>query len=299
MSGSRNLSIFAALLLITAPPSAEAAPVAADADPIVVTGEHLTPDEARARALEFVRRTGVADQRPIARWIAPVCPRVIGVDETVAAIVEKRVRAAATAAGAREASARCTTNIAIVFTDDGGGLARTMQRKSPQRFSELSPTARDRALHGGDAIRWWYTTRVQSRDGASASGAPMPWAGGNTEGGSSFIGGGLTQYGSSLVSTQAVRALSSATVVIDVEKANGYPLDAIASFAAMVAMAELDSDPPAPDGSILGLFEGGDGQRGLSGQDSALLRAIYSIPPDREAYQHRRELVTAMSKGDE
>ena len=93
-----------------------------------------------------------------------------------------------------------------------------------------------------------------------------------------------------------MRALTAATVVIDVEKADGTPLDAVASFAAMVAMAEMDSDPPPPGNSILALFDGEDDRRALSSEDQTLLRAIYSLPPDREAHQHRRQLVTAIAK---
>lgn len=293
------MSILTALVLLSAvAPAPPASNGSESADPIVVTGTPVTNDEARKRALEFVRRAGVAEMRPIARWIAPVCPHIIGVDDGVAAIVETRIREVAAAAGARAASPGCATNIAVVFTSNGRDLTRAMLRKSPQRLAELSPSARDRAADGDDAIRWWYNTRVQSRDATSASTAPLPWAGGHSEGGGPVIGGGptLSHYGSSLVSTQAVRALTAATIVIDVEKADGTPLDAVASFAAMVSMAEMDSDPPAPGNSILGLFDGETGRRDLSVEDEALLRAIYSLPPDREAHQHRRQLVTAISK---
>ncbi len=288
------MGLFAAIALLAAMPAA-----GADPDTIVVTGIPATHDEARKRALEFVRRTGVAELRPIARWIAPVCPHIVGLDDSVAAIVENRVREVAAAAGARVAPAGCDTNIAIVFTSNGGGLTRAMLRKSPTQLNELSPSARKRTAHGDDAIRWWYSTRIQSRDHASASTAPLPWAVGHSEGGGPVINGAgptLSHYGSSLVSTQAVRALTAATVVIDVEKANGTPLDAVASFAAMVAMAEMDSDPPPPGNSILALFDGEDDRRALSREDQALLRAIYSLPPDREAHQHRRQLVTAIAK---
>ncbi|HMN53174.1 MAG TPA: hypothetical protein PKC32_03160 [Sphingopyxis sp.] len=292
------MSLFVALTLLAAAP-----PPGEDADSIIVTATPGTEREKRKRAVEFVRRTGVAELRPIARWIDPVCPRAMEVDDAVAGIVEERVRAVAAAAGARVAAPGCTTNIVIVFAANGEGLARTMLEKSPQRFSELSPAARERAVDGDDAIRWWYSTRLQSRDAVSASTAPMPWIGGHSEGGGSPLRSTgapmLSHTGSSLVGTQAVRALSAATVIIDVEKAHGYPLDAVAAFAAMVAMAEMDSDPPPPDDSILGLFDGEPGLRELSKQDTALLRAIFSVPPDREAHQHRRQLISAVRKEGE
>lgn len=285
----------AALFLIALPPAGDTPAAASEA--IVVTGTPLTREEAREQALEFVRRTGVAEAHPIARWIAPVCPRVAGVEASVAAIVEERVRDVANEAGARVAAPGCAPNIAIIFTADGPATAQTLLRKSPHSFADLSAAARARLLEGDDAIRWLHTTRVQSRHGAAALGAPMPGAAGNGEGGGPIIGGGgLSQYNSSLISTQAVRALSTATIIIDVEKATGQPLDAIASFAAIVALAEMDGDPPPPADSILALFAGETDRRELSAQDAALLRAIYSLPPDREARQHRRQLVGAMTK---
>src|SRR3546814_12039142 len=63
--------------------------------------------------------------------------------------------------------------------------------------------------------------------------------------------------------------------------------DLVASYTAMVALAELNGDPPPPKDSIMGLFGDEPAHRTLSGKDMALLRGIYSMPPDREAYQHR------------
>lgn len=270
------MSLFAAIALLAA------APVAGDdPDAIIVTGTPVAREEARKRAAEYVRRAGIAQLKPLARWVDPICPRTVGVDETVAAIVNARVRAVATAAGAPIAPADCQANIVVAFSSDGRSLARAVRRKAPDQFAELAPVARDRVLDGKGAIRWWYTTRDESRDG-------MPI--------SDFY---VKLYNSSIVSTQVVRALQSATVVIDVEQAEGTPLDAVASYAAMVALAEFRSNPPPPKESILALFDGEMERRELSSHDAALLRGIYTVPPDREAYQQRRHLVTTVRKSGE
>lgn len=259
-----------------------AAPVASDdADAIIVTGTPVTREEAKKRAAEYVRRAGIAQLKPLARWVDPVCPRTVGVEDDVAAIVNARVRAVASAAGAPVAPADCSANIVVAFSLDGRALARAVRRKAPDQFAELAPVARDRVLDGKGAIRWWYTTRDESRDG-------MPI--------SDFY---VKLYNSSVVSTQVVRALQTATVVIDVEQAEGMPLDAVASYAAMVALAEFRSNPPPPQESILALFDGEAGRRELSGHDAALLRGIYTVPPDREAWQQRRQLVTTVRKSGE
>lgn len=287
------MPILAAVLLTLTPPPADSRPADDGADSIIVTGEVPTHEAIRERALEFVRRTGVAELRPIARWIAPICPRAMGVADDLAAIVDDRVRTVAKAAGAPVGRPGCATNIVIAFTGDGGAMVRRLLDKAPRSLTEMTPESRDRAMNGDDAIRWWYTTTLQSSDGAPASRAALPWVGGG-ESGAPMVGGGLTQYNSSLIRSQAVRALRTATVIVDVKRAKGHSLDALASFAAMVAMAEMDADPPPPDNSILGLFDDPTSGEALTRPDAALLRAIYSVPPDREAHQHRRQLVAAI-----
>ena len=56
----------------------------------------------------------------------------------------------------------------------------------------------------------------------------------------------------------------------------------------------MDDDPPPPGRSILSLFDGESDRNTLSDQDVAFLQAIYRLPPDRKARQHRRQLVEAI-----
>lgn len=266
------MSLFVFALLAAASAAEETA------EPIVVTGAPASREEARKRAAQFVRRAGVAQLRPVARWATPVCPRTIGVDDNVAAIVNNRIRAVATSAGAKVAPADCTTNIVVVFTDDGKALARAILEKSPGQLAEMSPVARARILDGNGPIRWWYSTDVKTRDGMSAS------------------NGVMVQYSSSMISTQIVRVLQSATIIVDVEKADGTLLEAVASQVAMVALAEFSSNPPPPEDSIMSLFNGESERRALSNSDTALLRGIYRIALDREAFKHRRQLVGTVRK---
>src|SRR3546814_1472897 len=105
------MSLFVAIVLLAAAP-------AADDDPnsIIVTGTPEAKREEKKRAAEFVRRTGVATLNPVARWIAPVCPRTIGVDAKIAGIVDERIRDVAEAAGGPIASQTCSPKFAGIFT---------------------------------------------------------------------------------------------------------------------------------------------------------------------------------------
>jgi hypothetical protein len=282
----------------------------ADSDgPIVVTGTLLSPDEVRRRAVEFVRGTGVASgQTPAARWAEPVCPRVLGLGTEQARVVEAKMRAIARAAGIAAARAPCRANIAVSFAADAGEVVRTVDRRSPRRLAEVPAAARQALLEGPAPIRWWYVTDTRSRHGMRGRGNPAVFAQGDgdshSEGGGSMLSAGvpsIQHYDSSKISTQAHRVLTSATVVVDAGGVKGMPLDAVASYAAFVAFAEIRALDFTPPGSILGLFQGPSASQELTEQDLAFLRALYRLQLDRGARHHRgtivRELIDAQKTG--
>ena len=314
----------AVLALTSAPPlSAQTQPDTAitddDADPTInVIGRKQSEEEARREANDFVRRTGIANgEAPVARWVGPVCPRVLGIQENYAAIVEQKVRAIAQKADIRLAPAPCKANVVISFATDARAVVQRIAQKAPGRIAEVSGPARSALLKGDAPIRWWYTTQETGVDGISATVSDNLAANaGTAEGGGSSIGNGLPTiqaYSSSIIRTQVVRALRSATVVIDVKLAQGVPLDAVADYAAMVAFAEIKPSQMPPPNSVLGLFgkrKGlvGEG-KGLVGEGKELvaatdwdinfLRALYSIPAARAGWKQRRMLVGEIMKGAE
>lgn len=275
---------------------------------INVIGRKIDQAEARREANDFVRRAGVANgDNPVARWVTPVCPRVLGIQDEYAAIVERKVRAIATKADIKTAPLPCKTNIVISFTTDAKAVTQRIATKSPRRLAEVPIPARPKLLKGDAPVRWWYTTQVIGADGMGTTGDSPPSNSGTAEGGGSSLSLGaptVQAFSSSIIRTQAVRALRSATVIVDVNLATGVPLDAVASYAAMVAFAELiPNENPMPN-SILGLFGKTSGFNGPTDWDITFLRTLYSIPHDRAGWKQRRMLVgkivdTANGEGDE
>lgn len=262
---------------------------------INVIGRKADEAEAKREANDFVRRAGVANgDNPIARWNAPVCPKVLGIQEEYAAIVERKIRAIATTADIKLAPLPCSTNIVISFATDARQVVQRIATKSPRRLAEVPITARPELLKGGAPVRWWYTTQLTGADGISTSGDAPPASAGTAEGGGSALALGaqsVQAYSSSIIRTQVVRALRSATVLIDVNLAQGVPLDSVAAYAAMVAFAEITpNDNPMPN-SILGLFGKGSRFTAPTDWDITFLKTLYSIPPDRAGWKQRRMLV--------
>ena len=265
-----------------------------------VTVNALLPEKvARDLAVGFVKATGVAaGETPAARWTAPICPEVLGLEDIGKRAAEAKIRRVAAAVGADVAPEGCRRNIIVSFTSDGASLAKAVVEREPWRVANLSPRAKTAVLGGSAPIRWLYSTETRPRHGAAATtsgdaaksyGPPGPGYGGG-----SSIGGDmptLMHYESSILSTLTNRVLTSAIVIIDTEEAMGRRLEALAAYAALVALAEIRNADAAPVGSILTLFESSVPPRDLTTQDLAFLRALYRLPLDRQAMQHRGQLV--------
>lgn len=279
----------AASLLAAAGAASAAEP--STSDTINVIGR--TPERARREAQDFVRKVSVAE-RPVARWIEPICPRVLGVAPEIGKRVRKTIREIARTADIGIAREPCRTNIAISFVGDGGAVVRKIAAKAPGRLAELSAQDRAALLDGDAPIRWWHATEMRTRDGIRTTGneAP-PFAQSSGPGGVPMGGEVYFQYNSSIAGTQMVRVLKAATVIIDANRTTGMPLDSVAAYAAMVSLAEIRPGDGAPANSILSLFSDG-GPRNLTTLDANFLRALYRLPLDRTALAQRGLLVRGL-----
>ena len=271
-----------------------------DSAPIVVTGERVSPPEARRLASDFVSRTGVASGHlPAARWEEAICPRAVGLGSQHAALVEQIVRDTAQSAGARVARTGCVPNIVISFSADAAATVRAVQDQAPQRLREVRGDARTALLTGRAPIRWWYVTESRGSDGNSGQLPGMSGALENGEGGSALPSNGESGsqrlYNSSMISTRSVRVIRNASVVVDVGRSEGVSLQAVAAYAAFVALAEIQPRQPAPEASILALFEGAETGRELSALDQAFLRGLYRMPLDRGGRLHRSYLLSEVT----
>lgn len=284
--------------------AAQAAPPRADGESnaIVIEGERLSKDAAREMAAQFVRATGVAAGTvPAARWVDRVCPQVQGLAEVGKRAAEAKIRAVAAAAGIKVAPGSCRPNIVVSFTSDGAGLAREIERREPGRLGPLSSRARESVLTGAAPIRWMYTSELRGRSGERMSSGgsavqSVPATHDGSGAGSSIGGEMRMHYENSLISTLTNRVLTSAIVIIDTDQAMGRRLDTLAAYAALVALAEIRNVDATPGGSILSMFASPAAPRDLTAQDKAFLRALYSLPLDRKAMQHRGQLVAGITR---
>jgi hypothetical protein len=259
---------------------------------ITVTGSVLTREEIRRETQDYIRETGIAEGiKPVTRWTSAICPKVIGVSAENATTVRRKIEEVARVAGVKVGSSSCTPNIVVAFALDSRDLMGRLAKK-PGRIGDGDIPSRKRLIESDAPVRWWYGSSMTGRFGTSASSGDMPGTEGNSEGGGSSlpVADTIANYNSSIVSTQVARVLTSATVTIDVNRSSGTKLDAIAALAALVVLAEIDPDAKPP-GSILSLFPVGSGIDDLSETDRQMLKALYALPLDRTARQHRGRLL--------
>jgi hypothetical protein len=290
----RRSIIFGCSSLLALPglSSAQDAPTAKPE--IEVLGERQTEAEARRDAHDYVRKTGIIrSDDPIARWSAPIV--VVQADDLWAdrRIVEDRVRGLAQRVGVRAADAPCRTNIIISFVTDARATARRVASRNPVTFNEVPQHARDALINGDAPVRWWYSTALGSSDGVSVApqiSGPEALGAGSEQSGWLLGVPGARGFRPSVVQTQIVRSLQSATVIVDINRAQGLPLDSVADYAAMVALAEVQPGDPPTD-SLLALFANGGSQAKLTDFDLSFLKGLYDIPAARAGWQQRRMLV--------
>jgi hypothetical protein len=102
-------------------------------------------------------------------------------------------------------------------------------------------------------------------------------------------------YSSSLIDTNLKVGVTGAVVVVDIPLATGKPLDAVADYVALVALAPTKLPPELPGvPTILGLFSSAGGAAALTGWDKAYLAAVYQMQLNRNASWQRRQLVSAI-----
>jgi hypothetical protein len=261
------------------------AALAAEPSDITVNGLYVSPAEQRQAITRFVKRMEVTNETgQAARRDTPYCPAVVGLrDEYVGVILRHLREAAAATRRITEAPAGCSPNLAVIFTANGQAVARNIGSRQPQWFDDANVMMRDAFLRSDRPVRWAYSTMLSTSDGVPAMEAIA------------------RHYQSSLVSTQVKLDLTGTLVIIDVNKAEGFPLDAIASYAAMVSFAPVAHNDSlmAATPSVLGMFARSGpriaAEQSLSDWDRAYLEAVYAMPIDRPWWQQRSALIARMN----
>lgn len=267
------------LLVISAPTAAGAT------DEIVVSAPSRDRDSLNRQVRQFTRNVSdTADQEQFSRRKSTFCPKVIGLPEGLDKMVISKLNLAADATKkVRRAGPGCEYDTVVIFTEDGDGLVDALNSKRSSIFNNITAEKRRELFKSRKPVRWWYGTEM-----TGASGEPA-------------IDGTIYRTNSSLISSGIKININSNFVIVDVNLCEGYTLDSIASYVAMVSFAQIKGDDSnlSESPSILSIFSREEPRanafRDLTIWDRSYLQALYQIPPDRPLWQQRTRLMGAMT----
>lgn len=292
MSRSRVSSFVFALLgvALIASPALAQAPDKSD-NTITVTGQKLEKKEAREQALEFVSKYTARLGNQFARRTIPSCARVVGVDEAYAKIVQDKVNAVGKAAGLMMQGEECRPNLHILFTTNGNAVMTQLRKAKPSLFDFIELRQRAKLYNDPVPVRWWYINDViGARDYRSTARA-------NADGTAPIADRTIA---SPLITTGVVIDIAGTVVVVDIKQAEGYPLEAIAAYAAMVSFVQLRPNSTNEGASsIMSMFAPGMNRANvpsdLTAFDYAYIRGLYAILPDRIGGSQRSRIAGKMA----
>lgn len=267
---------------------------------VVVTG---TQQEMIRRYVDVLPDVNRRDEA-LARFDRQVCPGVVNMDAHAQRIVD-RIAATAVATGLTVGAPGCSPNILVIFTTDGDRTAAELRRGAAVIFDEVARSRRSgrsqlNAFLESDApVRWWQSTA----DEPSMAGIDLALITQNLErenpgprptyrsGGSS-----RTRPGS-YMSSATQMDITMAVVIVDLSRTETVSLDAVADYAAFVALGQIDPEAEtAGMDTVLNLFDPSAGRvAGMSEFDRAYLRALYAARGDAaRASQQKSEIAAHM-----
>ena len=271
--------------------STSAAPAPAPAPHIdTITVEAARHREAVERQVKaFVTQIAVKPyDSSLARWqmVVPMCPLVAGLQREDGEYILARVSKIAAAAGAPLAPEHCKPNLYIVVSADPDALLKAWNKRDVWMFGDepdQGGTKIRKFLNSNSPIRVWYNAELYSDEAT-----PL----GNMEGRANLRG-----HATRIVFNDT-RDLTSALIMVDGPRARGVNFGQLASYIAMLALAEIRTDAGVADApSILHLFSRSENDRppGLSSWDEAFLKALYHT--EQTDKQQLAEIKTAMIEG--
>jgi hypothetical protein len=267
--------------------------VAAPADEIVV-------EAGRERAQVYRRMLGRARlQGFLPRWQMPLCLFQSGIsDKSARDRFAARVHKVAREVGAPVAAAGCDSNVVVAWSSDGSNLAQGIYRKRPRILTNVVFDAKDAFLNGDAAVRW--VPRADFGPGMGSGGeAGISVAG---QAGPAINAPVYRGEGASLIKEHVSAGISSVLVIIDVDRAAGVSLDALADHIAMLVLSGIPMGSSAGqlggDESILNLFEDSANRTmaGLTAADREYLITLYKLNPNQPEWKQRAKLASAVTR---
>lgn len=247
------------------------------ADPLVVKGAN------RARSLDYVRAvTQLSSSGQVSKRPNQLCPLVAGAQPEINRYVLVRLREVANEVGVQFATRSCQPDLLVLFSREPEEMLRKARARGKIRYDDISIPRVDRFRANAHPVRWLSRTMA----------VPVQ---GQADGGFSDAAFVTFQAPGSRIVQPVASVLYHSIVVVDVRKADGVPVSALADYVSFVSLANIRVGAVQPSyASILDLFASPDAPKRLSTADKAYLRAVYKVRSHIGASDQLGPLATAM-----
>lgn len=312
----RSTGIIAAIVLGM---SAQAqAQTPSGADVTVLPEVAVSGRTTREAVQDFVGRVAAPSRgRGLARWRREVCPGVANLDREAAQAIIDRITTAASSLDLRTGLPGCKPNLVVVFTDDGGSVARALNDANPQLFRQ-NVTGLDRGaaafrdfLIADRPVRWWsLSLPVDSETGMRAVRIPGDPSGSLVDSNLAVMLGCnpndcaigaapiIRRKGAGRLNTQIVDDLFKTIIIVDLSLIGEVNTAQLGDYVAFVGLAQIDAQAETQGfDTVLNLFSGG-GQQGLTEWDRSYLVATYASRAPRISPRAQASAVADIMTGD-
>jgi len=245
-----------------------------------------------AAAIALVATPVVADgidENPLARFEAPLCPGIIGMQADYAAAVIARIRTNAEQLGVETApEGACEPNMIVAFLQDGQNYLQRLNQGRGWMFESLDETEKRRLLATTGPARAWITTETRTRDGLRI---------GRRENLNDLPQAAMWSA-HSMIYVPTREDITASMVLIDRDALEGRSIDQLADFATLHGLADYVPRSASGVASIQNLFDSGStAPDGLTAFDMAYLERLYSSMPNVPA-RTRLEGLEGVAKRD-
>lgn len=266
--------------------------LAQEADPqpdIIITGPGA--EQVRSFVTEISAVAPSVDQ--IARWDEDICMSVAGLGQEQAQFIADQVSYRALGVGLEAGSSGCDPNVFIFFTPDSNTFAPALfeERKSlfayyhEEHVATLGHAALTDFLETPRPVRWWHVSMTRGANGnrlgsdqGGQTSPPPPRAEETRAGADGFTGlQAVRSHGTRLRAAER-QDFGRVVVIVDATRAQGYMLESIADYIAMVTLVQIDpGSSTANYNTILNLFTADPevAPVTMTDWDMAYLQALY------------------------
>lgn len=284
---------------------------------------HADPTAVR----EFVGGIGKAPPATgvLARWAAPLCAGVTGVDRAVAQVIIDRIARRAYTFGVRVGASGCDANVMIIMTPNSDIVARNIYER--RHTALIAPNGVDASTLGEAAltdfvstqrpVRWWQIAQTTMADGemlsdtrgtpfgastTMSSGSPGISGPSANTGGDRMSGMHFTRSNGTMLQRSTRQDLNYMLIIVDTTRASGVSVGAIADYLAFVSLAQISPTPNVRDyPTILNLFDASVPQRpiAMTDWDMGYLDGLYhSTRTALSARQQQGEITRRMTEAN-